>query len=501
MMAALSLRLRLLLLVAGTMLPLILFAAGIVFLNYTRDRDAAFDRVLETVRGMRIALDAEMQGITLALQVLADAQALQRDDLDGFRRNTEAFLRRFPEGSSISLADATGRHVFYSNAPAGSPLPPRVNREAIEHVFKTGLPFYSNLFVGSVSEPRIISVSVPVRRNGEIVYEMSFNPPFDAFQTLIERQMPNADWTASIFDRQGINFARVPNPVTTIGERASPTLYGEMFKSPEAKLPTVSLEGVPLLTAYSHSPLSGWVVAAGIPASTVNGPLWRALGVTTGIGAVLLAIGLGFAVGMARQIARGETLHTLLLNELNHRVKNTLATVQSIAAQTFREASDTNEARRKFDARLAALGRAHDVLSNEKWEAADVREIVAEVLAPHAASRKRLHMSGPEIRVAPRVAVMMSMSLHELATNAAKYGGLSNNTGEVFIDWTAEPVGDVDGVRLTWRERGGPPVQPSDRKGFGTRLIQDGFASQLGGSATLELHPAGLTCTLHCPRA
>ena len=112
-MAALSLRLRLLLLVAGTMLPLILFAAGIVFLNYTRDRDAAFDRVLETVRGMRIAIDAEMQGITLALQVLADAQALQRDDLDGFRRNTEAFLRRFPEGSSISLADATGRHVFY----------------------------------------------------------------------------------------------------------------------------------------------------------------------------------------------------------------------------------------------------------------------------------------------------------------------------------------------------------------------------------------------------
>jgi two-component sensor histidine kinase len=500
MTVAFSLRLRLLLLVAGTTLPLILFAAGMVFLNYTRDRDAAFGRVLETVRGMRIALDTEMQGITVALQVLADSQGLQRDDLRAFRRSTDAFVSRFQEGSSISLADRSGRQIFNSNAPDESLLPPRVNQEAIDFVFKTGLPFYSNLFIGSVTKRRIISISVPVRRNNEIVYELSFNPPFDTFQRLIERQMPTADWTVSIFDRNGVNFARVPNPTTTIGERASPTLYAEMFKAPEAKLNTVSLEGVPLLTAYSHSPLSGWIVAAGIPAATVNAPLWRALGITTGIGAVLLVIGLGFAIGMARQIARGEALHTLLLNELNHRVKNTLATVQSIAAQTFREASDPAEARRKFDARLAALGRAHDVLSNEKWEAADLREIVAEVIEPYAANRRRFHTSGPEIRVAPRAAVMMSMSLHELATNAAKYGALSNGTGEVFIDWAPEPVGDAEGLRLVWREQGGPAVQPSERKGFGTRLIQDGFASQLGGSATLDFQPSGLTCTLHCPK-
>jgi two-component sensor histidine kinase len=499
-MLALSLRLRLLLLVAGTMLPLILFAAGVVFLNHLRDRETAFDRVLETVRGMRAALDAEMQGITLALQVLASSQALQRDDLEGFRRNVEAFLGRFPERSAVSLADRSGRHVFNSNAAPGSPLPPRINREAIERVFATGQPFYSNLFIGSVSGQRIISISVPVRRKGEIVYEMSFNPPFDAFQSLIERQMPSADWTISIFDRNGINFARVPNPATTIGERASPTLFAEMFKAREAKVNTVSLEGVPLLTAYSHSPLSGWIVAAGIPTATVNAPLWRALGVTTGIGAVLLVIGLGFAIGMARQIARGEALHTLLVNELNHRVKNTLATVQSIASQTFREASDPAEARRKFDARLAALGRAHNVLSNEKWETADLREIVEEVLEPHAAERKRLHVSGPEIRVAPRVAVMISMALHELATNAAKYGALSNAVGEVFIDWAPEALGGADGLRLTWRERGGPPVQPSERKGFGTRLMQEGFAGQLGGGAALDFHPAGLTCTLRCPR-
>src|SRR6478672_3005016 len=125
-----------------------------------------------------------------------------------------------------------------------------------------------------------------------------------------------------------------------------------MFKAREAKLNTVSLEGVPLLTAYSHSPQSGWIVAAGIAVSTVNAPLWRNLAITASIGACLLAIGLAFAVGMARQIARGEALHSLLINELTHRVKNMLATVQSIAAQTFRGAADPDEARRKFDERL-----------------------------------------------------------------------------------------------------------------------------------------------------
>src|SRR5262245_15880434 len=186
----LSLRLRLSLLVAGTMLPLMLFSAGVIYFNHRHERDAAFERVLETVRGMRLALDAEMQGITLGLQVLAGSQALQREDVEGFRRNVEVFLTRFPEGSSISLADRSGRHVFNSNVRGGDPLPPRANREAIEHVFRTGMPFYSNLFVGSISRQRIIAVSIPVFRQGEIVYEMSFNPPFETFQRIIERQQP-----------------------------------------------------------------------------------------------------------------------------------------------------------------------------------------------------------------------------------------------------------------------------------------------------------------------
>jgi two-component sensor histidine kinase len=489
------------LLVAGTALPLILFAAGVIYFNHMREREAAFERVLETVRAIRLVLDGEIRSVTLALEVLAGSQALARDDLDGFRRNVEALLKRYPEGSSVSLADRSGRQVFNSRAPAGEALPPRVNLDAIEEVFRTGHPYYSNLFTGSVARQRIITVNVPVFRNGQPAYEISFNPPLETFQKIIEQQRPSQDWTVSIFDRTGINFARVPNPEQTIGQRASPTLFAKLFNQPEAKLNTVSLEGVPLITAFTRSPETGWIVAAGIATATLTGPLWQALAVTAAIGGILFAIGLAFAIGMATRIARGEALHALLINELNHRVKNTLATVQSIAAQTFGHTTDIAEARRKFDARLVALGRAHDSLSEDKWQSADVREIVEGIFDPYMEKDgKRLHATGPDIRVTPRSALMMSMVLHELATNAAKYGALSITTGEIFVNWEASAGSEGSILRLTWNEVGGPPVHLAERRGFGTQLIEESFAAQLGGSAKLELNPSGLFCTLTCPR-
>jgi len=156
-----TLRLRLTLLVAGTLLPLIVFASGVVYLNHMRARDAAFERVSEVVRATRLVLDTEMRGVTLALEVLANTQALQRDDLVGFRANAAAFLKNYP-GQSISLATRDGRQIMNTNIPEGEPVPPRINRRSIEAVFSTGKPDYSDLFIGSVTRKPIITVSVPV---------------------------------------------------------------------------------------------------------------------------------------------------------------------------------------------------------------------------------------------------------------------------------------------------------------------------------------------------
>jgi two-component sensor histidine kinase len=299
----------------------------------------------------------------------------------------------------------------------------------------------------------------------------------------------------SIFDREGVNFARVPNPQETIGKRASPTLYAAMFQKSEATLPSVSLEGVPLITAYTRSSLTGWTVAAGIAEATLVGPLWRNLAITSVICGVLLLIGLAFAVRMATTIARGEMLHNLLIEELNHRVKNTLAILQSIAAQTFRSAS--REEREKFEGRLGALAEAHNLLSKEKWQGSELRDVCDRVLQPYALGN-RIRTSGPKVPLSPRQAVVMSMIVHEIATNATKYGALSNESGTVTLDWTVVEEAPLRRLRLTWTETGGPHVAAPVQRGFGSRLIERSVRDQLGGDATVDFLPRGVLYTLNC---
>jgi two-component sensor histidine kinase len=491
-----SLPLRLALLVAGTTLPLIVFAAGIVFHNYEQDRQAAAQRVVDTVRSIRLVLDAEIQRMTGSLQMLSLTNALRDQDFTGFRRISQGFLDQYGEGGGVLVSDREGRQLFSSVSPDTSNLPPRNNREILEKVFATKKPQYSDLFVGALRGQPVVTVEVPVMRDGEVAFVISFGPPIEVFQALIEKQRPSQDWTIAILDGSGVNFARVPNPQETIGKRASPSLYAEMFRRPEATLQTVSLEGVPLITTYARSSVTGWTVAAGIAESSLVGPLWRDLAITSVIGSVLLLVGLAFAVRMATTIARGEMLHNLLIEELNHRVKNTLAIMQAIAVQTFRTASPAE--RGKFEGRLGALAEAHNLLSREKWQGSELQEVISRVLQPYRLnSAERVRMSGPKIPLSPRLAVVLSMIVHEIATNAAKYGALSNETGTVTLNWEVfENTGS--NLRLIWTEAGGPPVVAPAGRGFGSRLIERSARDQLGGEATVDFLPGGVVYTVTC---
>ena len=194
---------------------------------------------------------------------------------------------------------------------------------------------------------------------------------------------------------------------------------------------------------------------------------------------------------------RAETHQRLLINELNHRVKNTLATVQSIAYQTLRTGVVTSEARELFTSRLLALSAAHNVLTRESWEAAELAAITAEAIRPYIDPEgRRISIEGPQVRVGPTVALAISMALHELATNAAKYGALSGAAGRVTIVWRSE--GEAK-VALEWRESGGPPVTPPTRRGFGSRLLMQGLAAELGIGARMDFDPAGVRCVFVAP--
>ncbi|WP_293469250.1 HWE histidine kinase domain-containing protein [Phenylobacterium sp.] len=190
---------------------------------------------------------------------------------------------------------------------------------------------------------------------------------------------------------------------------------------------------------------------------------------------------------------------TLLIRELNHRVKNTLASVQSIAHHTFKSTGDPAAFSEALEARLIALSQSHDVLTRNDWAGASVADIVAEQLSPYDHGPQPPYtLEGPAVTLGPNRAVTLGMALGELATNAAKFGALAG-TGTVHVAWEEHREGPETWLRLTWRERGGPPVTPPARRGFGTRLIERSLAGGLRGSAKLEFGPEGVTCVMDFP--
>ncbi|MBM1173410.1 PAS domain-containing sensor histidine kinase [Microvirga arabica] len=190
----------------------------------------------------------------------------------------------------------------------------------------------------------------------------------------------------------------------------------------------------------------------------------------------------------------------LLINELNHRVKNTLTIVQSMASQSLKQMSEENRPKvQAFEDRLFALARAHDVLTRENWEGAELREIINEVVEPYLRQKtKHIEIEGPRLRLIPRIALAIAMAIHELATNAAKYGALSVPSGCVFITWTVTSH-NAPHLELRWQERDGPPVSPPTRRGFGTRLIERSLATDVGGNVRLTYEPAGVVCVMDIP--
>jgi two-component sensor histidine kinase len=189
----------------------------------------------------------------------------------------------------------------------------------------------------------------------------------------------------------------------------------------------------------------------------------------------------------------------LLAEELKHRVKNAFTLANSIASQTFRDAETLEEALDAFSGRLAAMARAQDLLTANGRDRVKLGRLVDQALAAYRAVDwpSQLDVGGPQVWIGARMATALSMALHELATNAVKYGALGTASGRVAVNWTLkkEPSGRST-LRIEWRERGGPPVTPPKRRGFGSVLVERALAFDLGGSAQLAFNPEGVVCTI-----
>lgn len=187
----------------------------------------------------------------------------------------------------------------------------------------------------------------------------------------------------------------------------------------------------------------------------------------------------------------------LLIDELNHRVKNTLATVQALAWQSSRAGVPPQVAQERFQERLLALSRTHNLLNETHWEGASLRTILETELGPYRTTPSRVRLNGPEVQLPPKPAVVLGMAFHELATNAAKYGALSSAAGQVQVHWTMDRAGTL--LTIAWEELGGPPIEADPVPGFGSRLLRQTITRELAGRLDMRFDREGLRCTMAVP--
>jgi signal transduction histidine kinase/CheY-like chemotaxis protein len=303
----LSLRWRLLLLVLTSIVPLLVFALAYQYKHFRNDVDNTGRQDLALARGLSFLVENQLQADIDALGVLAGSESLRRGEFGHFRARAEAVIREQFPGATILVIGRDGHQLLNTNVPAGAKLPPPIGPGLgpSKRVFASGRPAVSNLFRTGPHNHFVVAIDVPVFGNdGTVDYVLSMNPDLQDFSRILRQQKPPANWVASVFDADGTIVARIPDGERLIGMRPSPNFYDKLTKLPEGITETISLDGVPLLSAFSHSEEFGWAVGIGVPRTDMTRPALQTAIDTLVAGSGFLLIGLGLALYAARHIAR-----------------------------------------------------------------------------------------------------------------------------------------------------------------------------------------------------
>jgi hypothetical protein len=283
----LSLRTRLILVVVACMLPLSALSLGIQFVNYRDSRTAAEHRTLELARSLSLALDRELRARIGLLQVLALSRRLQEGDMDGFRSQAETLVsQQLQPGAAILLLQEDGQQVMNTTLPRGAPLPIRRNIDTVRQVFGTAQPVVSGVFSATTDGHRVLTIEVPVLRpQGGVAYVLALSPPFSVFADIIRRQQPSEGWVVALLDARGTIVARVPGDF--VGQPAAPGFLAHVLTETEGLVETTSLEGTPVLSAFSHTEAFGWSAGVAVPRAVLTAQAWRVAVVTLAAGSIL----------------------------------------------------------------------------------------------------------------------------------------------------------------------------------------------------------------------
>ena len=298
-----TIRYRLACLVLACVLPVWLAVGLLVSYNYEDRRSTIESHMLDTARALSLVVDRELASIQATLEALATSPSLTAGDFAAFHSQARAVLKQYP-GADIILADKTGQQLVNSFQPAGVPLPKRNVPDTVRRVYQTGRPSITNMFKGAVTGRPLISVDVPVFRNGRVVYDLALTTPTDHFAIVLSQQHLPPEWVGTIIDGNYVVVARTRFSEQLVGRATGQGLLQYLVKAPEGTAEIRNLENIPVFASFSRSAASGWAVVIGVPRAQVRAEIWRWLRWAV-LGAALLSIvGVALALLMGRSIAR-----------------------------------------------------------------------------------------------------------------------------------------------------------------------------------------------------
>jgi two-component sensor histidine kinase len=474
--------------------------------------EAALDALSEHTRRLVVTNDLLLQQVS---------RLLQRDGIDIYRDSEAAWgvirdLAELPQQSAnLSVIDSTGRMLVSSHAFGDISDAIFADRPYFE-THRRGE--HDGLLIGPTLFSRIDDKPVLVfsRRwdwpDGSFRGVITSAARADAFLDFAEKLSFGPKSTVSIIRDDGLVLIRQPltPDVVQLDLQSYELFTDHLVRAPEGYYDAVSpADGERRLVLYRALEDLPLIMIAGLANDDIFGR-WqsRALQTALLVAFAFAAIGAVTAFGVRhadrealalKQLQQAREHERLLVAEVDHRARNLLSIIEAQIRQTARHSGSKHDLAQKLSGRIQALASAHDLLSAEKWKEVDVRTLVEREILPFS-GEEQAAVHGESIRVEPKVAMSLAVVLHELATNAAKYGAWSAPEGRVDISW-ARIEQPLPALQLTWSESGGPQVKPPSRKGFGTTLIERSLPHDVGGSVSLEFPPKGVQAVFTIPLA
>ena len=492
-----------------------------------RERGRVQEDLRRLVEGFSIAVDAEMAQLTKSMQALATSRALSDGDFEAFR--SQAMQVAQDNDAAIALREPSGQHIFNTVIePGTAPMPltsDPVMRAADARAIATGQPVTSDLYVATGARRPFVSVVMPIVKDGKVAALLSIAAtPERVTRQLRLGPLGQAGWLGAVVGTDNRVIARTGELDRFVGAPATGDLAAAIKASRAGVLPSVTLDGVAVLTGF-RTGANGWTTIVAVPEAVLNEPVRRVTQLLTVAGLIVLLVTVtgGWIYGRfigreldtlaenARRMQRHTPLKPFklsirevataqqaltqaghnaeeLLRELDHRVKNTLSVVQAIAARTV---SDPGE-KRTMSGRVAALTRAHEALSQARWEGVALDRLLRGILDDAGLGAT---MGGPALTLSPRATTSLAQVVQELADNARSHGALTVPEGRVDVTWTL--VGDA--VELTWVEKNGPAVPDTFKPGFGLKVAELCVVRQLNGVLAIRPATTGWTVVMTIP--